>query len=263
MSAPGSETTSPVGCGSAATSAGEIVAREWRARTAAEYSSAVATQQVTLWMMLVGAAPDLIRDGLRIVEDELVHSELSAEVVAAAGGTDGPPVLDPRYLTLDATGDRFTDLLDATLRIFCIGETVAVPLFRMLRQCCAVPVARETLDRVLHDEVRHRQFGWDVLDWFMTTDGPTTVAMADRRLPAMLDDLVSAYSASTGGLSSEADVTADARAWGLAPQSDYVAVLATALAKDVVGRFRVRGIDPALGPAATILLGEARKGASR
>ena len=42
------------------------------------------------------------------------------------------------------------------VEVFCLGETVAVPLFKVLREGCTVPAARRTLDRVLRDEVRHR-----------------------------------------------------------------------------------------------------------
>ena len=50
------------------------VREEWRARIAAEYTSAAITQQLTLWLIQAGAPPDLIDAGLAIVADELVHS---------------------------------------------------------------------------------------------------------------------------------------------------------------------------------------------
>ena len=49
-------------------------------------------------------------------------------------------------------GDRNNDLsalelevLCAGVRVFCLGETVAVPLFKHLRERCTVPVARAAL----------------------------------------------------------------------------------------------------------------------
>ena len=155
---------------------GVVVAAEWTRRTQAEYTSAALAGQVTVWLLEAGAPPDLIRDGLRVVDDELVHSELSAEVAAAAAdGGFAPPVIDRSSLVLPGGDDPLTALLRPVVRFFCIGETVAVPLFRMLRQNCAVPVARRALDRVLRDEGRHRQFGWDVLDWLILAAGPPVV----------------------------------------------------------------------------------------
>ena len=46
---------------------------------------------------------------------------------------------------------------DGVFSGFCI---VAVRLFSRLRQNAAEPVALAALDRILRDEVRHRDFGW-------------------------------------------------------------------------------------------------------
>ncbi|HEY1958907.1 MAG TPA: hypothetical protein VGH28_25015 [Polyangiaceae bacterium] len=66
------------------------VRAEWRARVAAEYASATVTQSYVLWMMQAGAPPDLIDDGLAIVQDELVHSRMSHDVLVALGDPEAP-----------------------------------------------------------------------------------------------------------------------------------------------------------------------------
>src|SRR5262245_42548692 len=73
------------------------VRQEWRARVAAEYTSAAITQQLVLWLIQAGAPPDLIEAGLVIVNDELVHSRLSHDVYVKAGGTE-PPAIDRTQL---------------------------------------------------------------------------------------------------------------------------------------------------------------------
>lgn len=77
-------------CTRARAEANDHVRQQWLMRVEAEYRSAVLTQELTLWLMQAGASPDLIHDGLRIVEDELMHAELSMETYLAAGGTHGP-----------------------------------------------------------------------------------------------------------------------------------------------------------------------------
>ena len=121
--------------GQAPGSGGRLVVAEWQRRTEAEYRSAALATQVTLWLIQVGAPPDLIRDGLQVVEDELSHSELSAQVAGAAGGTEAPPVLDGRALTLPCPDGPLPAVALALVRYFCIGETVAVPMFRMYSTC--------------------------------------------------------------------------------------------------------------------------------
>src|SRR3954469_16922701 len=87
------------------------VRHEWRARIAAEYTSAAITQHLVLWLIQAGAPPDLIDAGLAIVADELAHSRLSHEVYTAAGGTQ-PPALDRDQLGLARGQALELDLLN-------------------------------------------------------------------------------------------------------------------------------------------------------
>jgi hypothetical protein len=223
--------------------ASERVRAEWRNRIAAEYGSAAITQHFVLWLIQVGASPDLIDDGLAIVKDELTHAALSAEVHAAAGGT-AAPAIDRAALALPRRPDVALelDLLRAALQVFCLNETVAVPLFSHLRATTTVPVARRALDRILKDEVRHRDFGWACLDWMATTPlAPELPALATAELPRLFAHLEHNY----GGDPAEPDpITDGERAWGLAPPRDYAAILAATFERDYRPRFSARGIDP-------------------
>lgn len=216
------------------------VTAEWRRRTEAEYISAAIAQQVTLWLIQLGAPPDLIRDGLRIAGDELTHSELSAAVASNAGGDATPPLLDPATLALRGGERPFDGLVSAILRYFCVGETIAVPLFRMLRQHCTVPIAREALDRILRDEARHRQFGWDVLDWALLTGDPEVRQRLHDQAPAAVDEVVTAYVGS-GDLST-GPWHPDLAAWGLAPPAEYAETATAALAGEIQPRLAARGV---------------------
>jgi len=215
---------------------------EWRARIAAEYSSAAIAQHLVLWLIQAGAPPDLIDAGLAIVADELAHSRLSHEVYTAAGG-EQPPALDRDALGLARTAAPLEhDIVRAAVQVFCLGETVAVPLFRHLREGCTEPVARAALDRILRDEVRHRDFGWDLLDWLMTLadDVPDRVTAA---LPAMLRELEASYGSANTAIARDDGAMTDAdRAWGLAPPRDYAQILARTVERDFVPRFAARDI---------------------
>jgi hypothetical protein len=217
---------------------------EWRARIAAEYTSAAVTQHFVLWLMQAAAAPELVDAGLVIVADELVHSRVSHDVYVAAGGAD-PPALDRARLGLVRRHERLeVDLLVAALRIFCLGETVAVPLFRHLREPCTEPVAREALDRILRDEVRHRDFGWDVLDWLHTTDlGPEVPELAARELPAMFTELEASYGRGNEVVAGDDGAVTDVeRAWGIAAPRDYAEILARTMEREYRPRLAARGI---------------------
>ncbi|MBA3453712.1 MAG: ferritin-like domain-containing protein [Deltaproteobacteria bacterium] len=220
------------------------VREEWRARIAAEYTSAAITQHLVLWLIQAGAPPDLIEAGLAIVGDELVHSRMSHEVYAKAGGT-APPAIVREHLGLARTSDRLeVDILRISVRVFCLGETVAVPLFKHLRERCTEPVAKDALDRILRDEVRHRDFGWDLLDWLLSTPLADEIpAMLTANLPAMFAELELTYGSGNDAVAADdGAITDEDRAWGLAPPRDYAEILAKTIERDYRPRFAARDI---------------------
>lgn len=218
------------------------VREEWRARIAAEYTSAAITQHLVLWLIQAGAPPDLLDAGLAIVGDELVHSRMSHEVYTAAGGTS-PPALVRDELGLRRTDAALeADILRVAVRVFCLGETVAVPLFSHLREGCTQPVARAALDRILRDEVRHRDFGWDLLDWLVAVDAEVP-ARVTALLPAMFGELEASYGLGNSAVAADdGRMTADDRTWGLAPPREYAEILARTVERDYRPRFEARDI---------------------
>ncbi len=219
----------------------ELVRYEWAGRIEAEYRSAAVTQQTVLWLLQIGASPDLVRAGLRIVADELAHAELATKVFVAAGGK-GTPVLDRSSLGLARTHRELEhDVVSAVVRIFCLGETVAVRLFANLRKGASVPVARRALDRVLADEVRHRSFGWIALEWLLFLPCADELrAVVEAQLPIWLGQLERDYGDGLDrGIRSVTDVE---RAWGIAPWKEYAAILHRAHDRDYAPRFARLGI---------------------
>ena len=222
--------------------ASDRVRAEWRARIEAEYTSAAITQHLVLWLIQVGAPPDLIDAGLVIVTDELTHSRLSHETFVAAAGTGGPAI-DRAQLGLTATEAGVDiDILRVAVQSFCLGETVAVPLFRHLREDCTAAPARTALDRILRDEVRHRDFGWDLLDFMLAIDD-SVPARVTAGLPGMLRQMERSYGIGNTAVAEDDGVMTDEdRAWGLAPPRDYADILARTIERDYRPRFEARGI---------------------
>lgn len=189
--------------------------------------------------------------GLGVVRDELAHAELSARVYSAAGGTAQPNLSrDSLALTRSGATPLEYEVLRVGVEMFCLGETVAVRLFKRLRDATRVKVARTALDKILHDEVSHREFGWTLLAWLLSTPlGPAFRQTLDAELPAMLRRVRDNY----GGLllaklgperlaRLAADQSADARAWGVMPAADYVAAVDEAFQRDYAPRFAELGV---------------------
>src|SRR5262249_25155719 len=121
----------------------DAVRGEWLRRVEAEYGSAAITQHLTLWLMQIGASPDPIDEGLRIAGDEMAHARLSHRAYLAAGGDRVPELVRERLGLARHERDPLEhDVVRVAVATFCVGETVAVPLFKNLREGCTVPAAR-------------------------------------------------------------------------------------------------------------------------
>ena len=221
----------------------DAVRDEWRRRIEAEYRSAAITQHLTLWLIQIGASPDLVRAGLRIAGDEIDHAESSHRVYVAAGGEGGPRLVR-ESLALERNEDAPLeyDVARTAVQVFCLGETVAVPLFKELRSECTVPIARRTLDRILRDEVRHRDFGWTLLESLLEHPlGSLLRELVVRELPGYFARLRSAYVPAESG-HSRAPTPAE-RAWGLMPVELYRSSVDKTLERDWIPRFGRLDID--------------------
>lgn len=212
---------------------------EWRARVRAEYASAAVTAQVVHWGIVCGLPEPLLKTGLRVVGDELDHARLSHEVVVALGGepTGEGVAFEAMVLPVPAEG-LGAALIDAVLRSFCLGETLAVPLFAAMRADARHPVARAALDRVLRDEAAHRAFGWDALDALLELDAGGVRSRSAAVLPGMLDEVRRAYVE----VPAHPPLTGEEREAGLISGDTYAAVATATLREELAPRFARRGI---------------------
>ena len=118
-------------------------------------------------------------------------------------------------------------------------------LFRHLREPCTQPAAKAALDRILRDEVRHRDFGWDLLDWLLASPiGEQVPQLVAAQLPAMFAELDQSYGRGNDTIATDDGSMTDAeRAWGLAPPREYAEILAQTIEKDYRPRFFARGVS--------------------
>jgi len=177
------------------------------------------------------------------VDDELVHSEMSHAVHLAAGG-ESSPHLPRESLRLPYREHEALELnlARAATEIFCLGETVAVRLFARLRSGCEQPEAAAALDRILKDEVRHRDFGWSILDWCWTMPfRDDAAAMLHRELPGMFRRLQHIYC--YGSLAEEAARAPSDAHWGMMPPSHYARALEETFSRDYQPLFARYDLD--------------------
>lgn len=210
---------------------------EWRNRAEAEYSSAAVAARVVHDLIATGMPRSLIQVGQRIVNDELDHAELSHGVWVALGG-DGALELDVARLTPPA-GPPLARLADDLLRAFCVGETVAVPLFAAMRAGAEHPAVVAALERILRDEAAHRAFGWDALEALITLDPEGAPPYVAARLPEALAGCRRAYVLPHDA---QPRLTAEERAAGLLDLDEYQRVVEACLQESVLPRFARLGV---------------------
>ena len=221
------------------------VKNEWARRVQAEHNSAANTAELLSWLLFENVSPALIKECHRIVDDEVIHSALSLQVLEAAGGsadiaasrrTSGPIAMEPNAPTI-------LRALAVTSSIFCCGETTAVPLFKAMHATAKRPLAKRVLARILKDEGRHRAFGWALLDELLAKTGDRGVAFVQARVDHYVAGTLAAY---TGP---EFPLTAKERAWGLILASSYTAAAAKCIDEEIRPRFAKRGIHAAAAVA--------------
>ncbi|MFT4627499.1 MAG: hypothetical protein ACI8PZ_006184 [Myxococcota bacterium] len=213
---------------------------EWRNRVRAEYRSAARTAQLLHWMVLAGFPRELLTTAGRIVQDELDHADLSFDCVVAMGGEAEPAAMEVGALSLSPSQDGLlASIVDVVGHDFCLGETLAVPLFRAMWEHTTAPSARLALTRVLRDEAVHRAFGWQALDALLDLDGPGTRARVEALLPTWLGDFEAAYA--DGRVAPP--LSAAERSAGLIDLAVYRDVFHTTTRGDIRRRFARRGIS--------------------
>jgi hypothetical protein len=181
----------------------------------------------------------LIQTGQRIVNDELDHAEISHGVWRDLGG-EGEVNVDITRLTPPA-GPPLLLLAEDVLRAFCVGETVAVPLFHAMREGAEHPRVVSALERILRDEAVHRAFGWDALEALVALDPDGVPPFMARHLP---DALTSCRRAYVVPHDHQTRLTPEERAAGLIDLHEYAQIVEVCIAESVLPRFARLGITP-------------------
>jgi hypothetical protein len=214
------------------------VHREWQRRVQAEYRSAAITAQLVHWMIQAGLDEQLVATGLRIVGDELAHARLSHDCLVALGGDDTPQQVHAAELAEPADQGVLAALIDSLVDNFCFGETLAVPLFKALRDHTTHPAAEPVLTRVLRDEAVHRAFGWSTLDALLPLDPDGVRARIEARLPSTFERFRASYAPE----GADEPLTPEEIAAGLMPVATYREVF-WATVPGLHKRFAQRGIQ--------------------
>ncbi|RYX96590.1 MAG: ferritin-like domain-containing protein [Comamonadaceae bacterium] len=220
----------------------ERIRHFWLSQAGAEYASAAVSSEFALWLCQNGASPDLICQCLDIAKDEIAHAMLSYDVAREAGHSGG---LAGGTNLVGGSPRPFAEsrknLLDVILRFFCLGETIAVPLFAAMRKRCRHETALAAYTRIIADEPRHSEFGWVALAW-MQANWPEVHAWIGECFANSLRQLAGEYYCLDEYVP---PLTETERAWGMLPRLDYAVIFEKTVLNQCARRLEVYGIDVA------------------
>lgn len=200
----------------------DIVVAEWRGRMLAEYRSASLSAEFLSWLLRLGFSSHTLQIAQRFVANELDHADMSFEVYSALGGSDDPSEMNEGALVLSHAfgAPCFERLVLSCLDIYCIGETLAAPLFAAMRDGATESGPRQVLDRIVSDSEAQCALGWAVLDEVIERDSAKVNALAKKHLPGYLARVE--------------------RAWGLLPDDWVEPVGAAELRHGLIPRARYK-----------------------
>ena len=211
----------------------------WLSQTAAEYSSAAVSSEFALWLCQNGASPELICQCLDIAKDEIAHATLAYGTAVAAGHLG--PLTGASFLMGSPTPfvETRKNLLDVMLRFFCVGETIAVPLFAAMKKNARQQPARTAYERIVRDEPRHSEFGWVALAW-MHANWPEVKLWINDCFANSLRQLAREYYRLD---EYTPELTQAELEWGMLPRHDYAVIFEKTICNQCARRLEPYGVE--------------------
>lgn len=138
-------------------------AEAWRRRLADEYRSATVFSQFQSLLLLANVPVDILGCASRVVQDEVRHVQLCADLVAVMGQDTFAEIPQAAmYVSYDPEVDAASQLFSLTVGLFCMGETVSSHLIGATYERTGHPLVKEALKRLYSDEQFHAEFGWNL-----------------------------------------------------------------------------------------------------
>jgi len=217
----------------------EAVLRGWLGRYHAEYQSAALASELLHWLMAMGLSSEFTSRMSTVVAEELKHAELSRDVYLAAGGS---PEAVSKFRMVPFLGAEAGERIDrramaVTAEFFCVGETVAAPLFRSLLSSTTVPVALDVVRQIWKDEASHGALGRALLEELLGRGGSEAKDWLRSRVSGYVEQILAFY-----GGGSRQPVSELQRSWGVLSPDLYTKLSEDCVAKVVTPHFRKLGL---------------------
>jgi hypothetical protein len=164
----------------------EAAARGWQTLLDTEYESVVIASWMTAALARLGAPLDLLGAFGRVVEDEVRHVDLCAQLVERLGATPtiprGPLPPLPDQLERGSAGELET--VSGLVGFFCVFEFLSGLVFHQALDAATVALPHWAIGEIYRDEAFHGAFGFEAARHFVPGWSDAWRAALARRVEA-------------------------------------------------------------------------------
>ncbi|MBI4815398.1 MAG: ferritin-like domain-containing protein [Deltaproteobacteria bacterium] len=213
----------------------------WQSLVETEHESIVISAWMTAGLSRFGAPLDIIGAFGRVVEDEIRHVDVAAQMVEMYGGHPtvlrlaAPPV--PVGVEGALEKDVEFELMGGLVGFFCVFEHLSAHVFRQALEAAELDVAKWALSEIHRDEAFHGAFGFETAKVFV----PKWKDEDRRRLSVRTAEDIRRFERRLGGPSSERAPKSEELAlerMGLLSPPALLSVFYQAVAKELLPRLR-------------------------
>jgi hypothetical protein len=143
----------------------------WQSLLATEYESVVIASWMTSALTRIGAPLDLIGSFGRVVEDEIRHVDLCAQMIESFGAVPTVPVAAPPPFPTSAANAREAqvEIISGMVSFFCVFEHLSGLLFAHSIEAASEARAKWALGEIFRDEAFHGAFGFETAKYYVPT----------------------------------------------------------------------------------------------
>ncbi len=168
----------------------------WQGLLDSEFESVVIAGWMTAALARMAAPLDVLGAFGRIVEDEVRHVDLCAEVIWALGAEPTIPAQpSPPYPGWDRDKGAEAEAILGLAAFFCVGEQASHLLLKQAELVSSVPIASWALGEIVRDESFHGPWGYETAKLFV----PSWDDASKRRLAERLVEEVERLECRLGG----------------------------------------------------------------
>lgn len=180
----------------------------WQRLVETEHESVVISGWMTAGLARLGAPLDIIGAFGRIVEDEIRHVDVCAQMVERFGEVPTIPRSAAPPFPVGVTGDASEavefELLAGLVGFFCVFEHLSAHVFREALGCAENELAKWAVGEIHRDEAFHGAFGFETAKIFV----PKWTDEARRRLGQRVVADIQRFEQRLGGPLNSADASA-------------------------------------------------------